>query len=278
MTLSFLALPAAGRSAKVATNERRRKAQEASMATGGSQTMMELCEQLNPGVLVEMRRKGTRRDAVRVQESFVAAAEKRALLWLAARTPARIGPDHLTLLGFMGQILAGGCYALAAWNRYALLGVIACLAVNWFGDSLDGTLARVRERQRPRYGFYVDHMVDSFGALALMGGLALSGYMHPWIALSLLVAFLLLSIQSYLATYALGEFRLSFWRFGPTELRILLSIGNLALLWKPTIHLSGHMYRLFDVGGVIGLAGMAVMVVFFTVQNTVRLYGEERLA
>lgn len=248
------------------------------MATAGSQTMMEFCEQVNPRVLSEMRRKNTPGDVVRVQESWVAAAERRALLWLAARMPASIGPDHLTVLGFIGQVLAGVCYALASWNRYALLGVIVCLAINWFGDSLDGTIARVRQRQRPRYGFYVDHMVDSFGALALMGGLALSGYMHPWIAIGLLIAFLQLSIQSYLATHALGEFRLSFWRFGPTELRMLLAIGNLALLWKPMIHLFGRTYRLFDVGGAIGLAGMAIMVVFFTAQNTMRLYREERIA
>ena len=88
----------------------------------------------------------------------------------------------------------------------------------------------------------------------------------------------MLSIQSYLATHALGEFRLSFWRFGPTELRILLAVGNLALLWKPQVHFLGGQYRLFDVGGAIGLAGMALMVVFFTAQNTVRLYREERIA
>lgn len=214
----------------------------------------------------------------RVQESWSAGAEKRALLWLAARTPPWIGPDHLTMLGLVAQIAAGACYALARWNRHALLGVIACLALNWVGDSLDGTLARVRRRLCPRYGFYVDHMVDSFGALALMSGLALSGYMHPSIAIGLLVAFLLLSIQSYLATHALGEFRLSFWRFGPTELRILLAAGNLALLWKPQVHFLGEDYRLFDVGGAVGLAGMALMVVFFTAQNTVRLYREERIA
>jgi phosphatidylglycerophosphate synthase len=213
----------------------------------------------------------------RVQESWVAEAEKRALLWLAARTPDRIGPDHLTLLGFAAQIGASFCYALASRNRYALLGVTACLALNWLGDSLDGTLARVRQRLRPRYGFYVDHMVDSFGGVALMGGLACSGYMTPWIAIGLLVAFLMLSVQSYLATHALGEFRISFWRFGPTELRILLAIGNLALFWKPVVHVFGERYRLFDVGGAIGLAGMALMVVVFTLQNIIRLYREERI-
>jgi hypothetical protein len=120
-------------------------------------------------------------------------------------------------------------------------------------------------------------MVDSFGAVALMGGLALSGYMHPWIAIGLLVAFLMLSIQSYLAVHALGEFRLSFWRFGPTELRILLAVGNLALLWKPVVNFVGGKYRLFDVGGAIGLIGMSLMLVFFTAQNTMRLYREERI-
>jgi len=111
-----------------------------------------------------------------------------------------------------------------------------------------------------------------------MGGLALSGYMHPRIAIGLLVAFLMLSIQSYLATHALGEFRISFWRFGPTELRILLAIGNVALLWRPVVNLLGAKYRLFDVGGAIGLVGMSLMLVFFTAQNTIRLYREERIS
>ena len=248
------------------------------MTTSGSQAMTEFCEQVNPRVLLEVRRKRPFPDMLRVQESWSAAIEKRALLWLAARTPHQINPDHLTVVGLAAQIGAGACYALAAWNRSALLGVIACLALNWLGDSLDGTLARVRQRQRPRYGFYVDHMVDTFGALALMGGLALSGYMHPWIATGLLVGFLMLSIQSYLATHALGEFRISFWRFGPTELRILLAVGNLALFWKPVVHLFGARYRLFDVGGAIGLAGMGLMVVVFTLHNTARLYREEKIS
>ncbi|MGC2645411.1 MAG: CDP-alcohol phosphatidyltransferase family protein, partial [Candidatus Sulfotelmatobacter sp.] len=171
----------------------------------------------------------------------------------------------------------GACYALARWNKNALVGVIVFLALNWLGDSLDGTLARVRQKLRPRYGFYVDHMVDTFGALALVGGLALSGFMRPWIAIGLLIAFLMLSIQSYLATHALGEFRLSFFRFGPTELRLLLVAGNLGLLWKPEVHLLGGEHRLFDVGGAIGLAGMAAVLVYFTVENTLRLYDAERL-
>jgi archaetidylinositol phosphate synthase len=247
-----------------------------------AQTMTEFCEQPNPRLLLALRDEKSRRmrsvpEMLRVQESWVAAAEKRALVWLAVRTPTRIGPDHLTLLGLIAQIGAGVCYALASRHKMALLCAIACLALNWFGDSLDGTLARVRQRLRPRYGFYVDHMVDTFGALALMIGLAASGYMLPWIAIGLLIGFLVLSIQSYLATYALGEFRMSFWRFGPTELRILLAVGNLALFWKPVVHLFGEPFRLFDVGGAIGLAGMGLMSIVFTLQNTARLFREERI-
>jgi archaetidylinositol phosphate synthase len=245
--------------------------------TVSSQARTEFCERANPLISIKMRRTQPFREAQRVQESWVAGAEKRTLLWLAARTPKCIGPDHLTLLGLAAQIGAGLCYFLARWSAYGLLGAIVCLALNWLGDSLDGTIARVRQRLRPKYGFYVDHMVDSFGAVALMGGLGMSGYMHPWIAAALLVAFLMLSIQSYLATHTLGEFRLSFWRFGPTELRVLLVIGNLALLWKPMVGLLGRRYRLFDVGGAIGLLGMVVMLIFFTLQNTARLYNEERI-
>jgi archaetidylinositol phosphate synthase len=248
--------------------------EEADMAS----VMTEFCEQMDPEILLKMKQARPPQEPRRVQESFIAAAEKQALLWLAARTPRWVGPDHLTLLGFAAQIGAGACYVWARWDRFALLGVISCLALNWLGDSLDGTLARFRQSLRPRYGFYVDHMVDSFGALALMGGLALSGYMHPTIAIGLLVAFLMLSIQSYLATHALGEFRLSFWRFGPTELRILLVAGNLALLWKSRVHLAGGQYRLFDVGGAIGLPGMVLMLFCFTVQNTVRLYRKEKVS
>ena len=219
---------------------------------------------------------GTRfQPANRVQQSLLSRIEKRTLIWMAQRTPKWINSDHLTLLGVSAQIMAGVGYALSSRNRLWLLAVIIFLALNWLGDSLDGALARVRQQQRPRYGFYVDHMVDAFGSLALMGGLALSGYMHPYIAIGLLIAFLLLSIQSYLATYTLGEFRLSFWSFGPTELRALLVTGNLALFRWPTV-LKEH-YRLFDIGGVTGIIGMTAMLIFFTARNTYRLYQEEKI-
>jgi phosphatidylglycerophosphate synthase len=234
----------------------------------------DFAEQANPRTLAEARRAGFRQ-ATRVHDSWFATIEKRALVWIAERMPSWVNSDHLTVLGFAAQIATGVCYALAARDRRMLLVAIICLVVNWFGDSLDGTLARVRQKQRPRYGFYVDHILDSFGSVALMGGLTLSGYMHPVIAVGLLVAFLLLSIQSYLATYTLGEFHLSFWRFGPTELRVLLAIGNLALFrWVWVLH---GRYRLFDIGGAIGLAGMTLMLIVVTWKNTATLYREERI-
>src|SRR5690348_5854456 len=191
------------------------------------------------------------RNAARLQHRLLARPEKQVLRWIAERIPRAINADHLTILGFGAQLATGACYALARANRLWLLAAIGFLAANWFGDSLDGTLARVRNQQRPRYGFYVDHILDSIGAVALLGGIALSGFMTPAVAAGLLVLFLLLSIQSYLATYTLGEFRMSFWSFGPTELRLLLVCGNLALLRWPVV-LHAH-YRLFDIGGLCGI-------------------------
>ena len=216
--------------------------------------------------------------ATRLQQSFAAVAEKKTLIWLALRTPRWINSDHLTILGFASQCLAGVCYALARWNRYMLLLGIVFLALNWLGDSLDGTLARVRNCQRPRYGFYVDHIVDTFAALFLMSGLALSGYIHPAIALGMLIVFLMLSIEAYLATYTLGQFQLSYWRFGPTEIRLLLALGNLALLRWPNANLMGMHFRLLDIGGVIGIGGMALMLVVSAIQHTRTLYHEEKIS
>lgn len=216
--------------------------------------------------------------AIRLQQSFVATAEKRTLLWLAERTPRSINSDHLTLLGFVAQCLAGVCYALARWNRSMLVLGIVFLALNWLGDSLDGTLARVRDCQRPRYGFYVDHIADTFAAFFLMGGLAFSGYIHPAIAFGLLVAFLSLSIEAYLATYTLGQFQLSYWKFGPTEIRLLLAVANLALLHWPIAKVLGRQLRLLDVGGVIGIVGMALMLIVSAIQHTRVLYREEKIS
>lgn len=213
--------------------------------------------------------------ALRLHNSFVAKGEKRLLIWMAERTPGWVNSDHLTILGFVSQCAAGCCYFLARWSPYALLLGIFFLGLNWLGDSLDGTLARVRNRQRPRYGFYVDHITDSIAALFLMGGLALSPFAHPGIACGMLVGFLLLSIESYLATYTLGTFQLSYWKFGPTEIRILLALGNLTLLKYSKVKIFGAELLLFDLGGAIAIAGMAAMLLAIVIQHTRKLYKEE---
>lgn len=215
------------------------------------------------------------KDAVRIQESFTAAVEREALAWLALRLPERVNSDHLTVLGFIAMFLAGASYAFARSNRAGLILATLFLALNWFGDSLDGTLARLRNCQRPRYGFYVDHMIDTFGGFFLMGGLAISGLIDWRIALGMFVAFLMLSVQVYLATYTVGTFQLSFAKFGPTEIRILLAAGNVALWLRPNARVFGLPYRLFDAGGIVAVAGMATMLIISTIFNTVKLYRAE---
>ena len=218
----------------------------------------------------------TFQSATRIQQSLLAPFERKCLHWLAARMPRQINSDHLTLLGLAAMFLAGATYALARWWPPALLAVGGWLAVNWFGDSLDGTLARVRKCQRPRYGFYVDHIVDTFGALFLLAGLGFSGYMAGSVAVAMLIAFYLLSINTYLATYTLGTFQLSFWKFSPTELRILLAAGNVAAFFRPTVRLWGLSYRFFDVAGTIGTVCMTVVFAAGVIQNTRELYARER--
>jgi phosphatidylglycerophosphate synthase len=215
--------------------------------------------------------------AQRVNQALTARVERRALTWMAERAPRWVSSDGLTLLGFGAQIGVGICYALARWNRYALLLAIVCLALNWLGDSLDGTLARVRRQERPRYGFYVDHMVDVLGAVVLMCGLGASGLLHWATAMAMLVAFLVLSSESYLATYTLSRFQLSQGIFGPTEIRILLALGSLAALRSPYSHVFGHRFLLFDLGGAIAAACMAMMAIAIAVRHTAELYRQEPL-
>jgi phosphatidylglycerophosphate synthase len=196
---------------------------------------------------------------------------------MARRAPRWLTSDQLTALGLTAQICAGLSYALSRYNRSALLLVVVCIVLNWFGDSMDGTLARVRCQSRPRYGFYVDHMVDVFGSVALMGGLALSGFVHWQIAIAMLIGFLLLSAESYLATYTLSQFQMSQGIFGPTEIRILLIVGTLALLRSPYSTVLGHRMLLFDLGGAIAAVCMFATAIALTVRHTVQLYREEPL-
>ncbi len=217
------------------------------------------------------------RDARRVQESVLAGPEKRILTAMARRLPRRVNADHLTGLGFAAMILAGVSYASASVWPPALLVVNAWLVVNWLGDSLDGTVARVRGQLRPRYGYYVDHMIDAASAVFLFGGMAFSGYISPAVAVAMLLGYLLLAIQSYLAAHSLGVFSISWWKFGPTEMRILLGVGNTVAFFRPVTTIFGPEMLFFDIAGAIAAAAMATVLAVTVGRNTRELYQAERV-
>jgi|SRR5579872_4228928 len=211
---------------------------------------------------------------VRVHQAVTADLEKRLLIWTAERLPAWINSDHLTALGAVAMLGVGASF----WRGGpALWWVIPLLALNWFGDSLDGTLARVRDRQRPRYGYYVDHVLDAVGFAALMGGLMLGGHMTAIVGVSFFASYYLLLTEIALATHARGTFRLSFFKMGPTELRIALAAGTIQLMRSNAVSVFGHRWLLFDVGGAVGIAGFLLTFAVGAIRNGMALYREERL-
>ncbi len=214
---------------------------------------------------------------VRQHNSILAAAEKRALIWMATRLPRWVHSDHLSGLGLASMAGAGLAFVLAASDPVAGASlVVLCLVLNWFGDSLDGTLARVRDQQRPRYGYYVDHVIDLAGTAMLFAGLAASGYMSPAIAALVVAAYFMVSAETYLATHSRGVFKMAFLGVGPTELRILLAAGALALVNTPMVSPFGvGPIALWDLGGVIGSIGLIGAFVVSSARNTRALYLEE---
>jgi phosphatidylglycerophosphate synthase len=216
-------------------------------------------------------------EAKRVHTSVLAAAEKRLLIRIAKRLPPWVNSDHLTTLAGLAMAAAGVCYWIGHTSGIAMGMAILMLVVNWFGDSLDGTVARVRHHERPRYGFYVDHVLDVVGILFLFAGFALGGFMTPLVAAGFLVAYYMLMVEIALATHVLGEFRISFWKFGPTELRILLVIGTLQLLRSPYVTIAGEQYLLFDVGGIVAIASLLATFIASAMRNGRILYRQEPL-
>lgn len=217
------------------------------------------------------------KSAQRVQQSLLAPLERPTLQWLAKNLPHWIGSDTLTLMALLSMAAAGGFFWLAKDDIRWLYGVPIALAINWFGDSLDGTIARYRNRQRPRYGFYVDHICDCLSVIFIAGGMALSGLMSETIALGVIVAYLMLSVEAYLTTYTIGTFHISIGLFSPTELRICLALGVLALMRWPHARIAGERYLSLDVGGVCAIVGMTVMFVWMAIRHTKQLYDAERL-
>ena len=216
-------------------------------------------------------------EARREHKSLTAAAEKKLLVWIAERLPPWINADHLTSLGLLAFLAGGVCYWLCARDHAWLHAVNACLVLNWLGDSLDGTVARVRQKLRPRYGFYVDHMVDALAALFLLLGLAYSTLITPAVAIALLVAYFFLTINMGYATHALGVFKISFGAIGGTEMRILLAVVNLVVLRWPRVQIGDLSVLLFDIFGIFATIAVAVTALRSTAQVAKRLYDLERL-
>jgi archaetidylinositol phosphate synthase len=213
----------------------------------------------------------------REHRSLLADAETRLLIAMARRLPPWINSDHLTLLGLLAMPVAGLCFARIPAAPWSAAAFVLALAANWFGDSLDGTLARVRDQQRPRYGYYVDHIIDLAGMAALFAGIAASGLMQASFAIALVAAYFLVAAECFLATYARGVFRLSFAGFGPTELRIVLAVGAVAVVHRPWVDVFGVHARLFDVGGLVASVGMVVAFGVAAIRNTRALYLAEPL-
>jgi len=209
-------------------------------------------------------RPGARREGDHERTGGFARArfEAWALPRLAGALPAWVTPDHLTGLGLLASTLIAVCYMLTNRSENWLWAVNLLLVINWYGDSLDGTLARVRRIERPRYGYYLDHLTDAWSPLAIGLGLGFSPYMLLSVGLAISIGYLLLSINVYLETHVFGEFRLGHGFVGPTEARLLLiALNTLALLLTPLrFELWGVDLTLFDVIGVLGAAGMVLIL------------------
>jgi len=211
---------------------------------------------------------------VREHNSVLAASEKRLLIRMAGSLPAWVNSDHLTFTGAAAMLGIGACF----WaGGGALWLVIPLLALNWFGDSLDGTLARVRKQERPRYGYYVDHVLDAVGFACLFGGLMLGGHMSISLGLGFLAVYYLLVAEISMATHARGTFKMAFMKVGPTELRILLAAGTIQLMRSSFVSILGEPWLLFDLGGAVAIGGLLLAFTVAALRNGIALYREERL-
>lgn len=202
----------------------------------------------------------------RIQENVLAKAERRLLNWLCARMPRWVTPDRLTGFGVLGAFVVFFGYALSGFDRYWLWLTLPGYAMQWFGDSMDGSLARWRKIERPKFGYFIDHSVDGLVILLILGGMGLSPYVRVDLALLTTSAYLLLSIHAYLSARVLGELKLSYLNAGPTELRFVLIALTAAMFWlgpQPGLFAPYSGFDLF-----VGFAG-AVMIVLFITQTLV---------
>ena len=184
----------------------------------------------------------------RIQNSFLDPIERRVLHWLAERTPQRFTPDTLTIIGIVGSLIIFAGYALTnVSSAYLWLASIGFI-INWYGDSLDGTLARYRKIERPKFGFYIDHTVDAFSQVIVFTGLGLSSYVRLDIACLALSVYLLLSSLAYIYAFVSGVFRISYAKIGPTEVRLIAIVANLLVFFfgNPGFDFFGSQITVFD--------------------------------
>jgi phosphatidylglycerophosphate synthase len=205
----------------------------------------------------------------RSYDFLLAPLERIVLPRLAAALPAWVMPDHLTLIGLIASTGIGIAYFLSNRHENWLWIASLLLVVNWYGDSLDGTLARFRKIERPRYGYYLDHSMDAYSTFMIGLGLGVSPYMLLAVGLAIVIAYLLLSINVYLETHVFGEFSLGYALVGPTEVRVLLiALNTMALTFGPVpFHIRGIEATVFDVGGVIAVLAMMAMLAVRAMQN-----------
>lgn len=198
----------------------------------------------------------------RTSEFIMAGFERKVLPWLAARLPKWVMPDHLTALGLLASTFIAIAYMLSNRDARWLWAASAALVVQWFGDSLDGNLARYRKIERPRYGYYLDHLTDAYSTLAIGLGLGLSPYMLLSVGLAIVTSYLILSINVYLETYVFSEFSFSYGKLGPTEMRVLLMILNtVAYFVGPNeFTLWGIGMSPLDIAGAVIAVAMLVML------------------
>lgn len=209
----------------------------------------------------------------RVNDILLGPLERPALRWLSAHMPGWVTPDLLTFIGFLGALLTGVSYWASNYHRSFLW--LACLGffINWFGDSLDGTLARYRNIQRPRYGFFIDHVVDAFAEVIIFLGLGLSPYMRFDVACLTLIAYLMMAVLIFVQTIVFAVFRLSYLRLGPTEIRLIAVIGTILMYFFGawSVVLPWGKFTILDFIG-IGLSILMVSVfVVTTLQQARRL-------
>jgi phosphatidylglycerophosphate synthase len=207
----------------------------------------------------------------RVNDILFGPLERPALQWLAAHMPGWMNPDILTLIGIIGAFIIFAGYALSGTNPAFLWLAILGFVINWFGDSLDGTLARYRKIERPKYGFFVDHTVDAFGQLWILAGLGLSPYVSFSVAMLTLVGYLLMSILVYVTTFVTGEFKISYGKLGPTEIRVIAILATIAFFFGGvrTIEFSFGSYPVYD---LIILAIALLLIGIFTVTTASTAY------